>query len=168
MFYKSVLGFMVTCLLSACASMSQTQTAEIPLLQAWYEGKKVYYITTDVSDQAIAKVKGANYSPRMQDAIPSYPKPPQVRTVLERVYAFLNAEQISVFSSAPEPIGYQSKNTHYSPLWLMYTVVWNDASKAYDLKSEGAILDAQAEGLITITRTNVVLNCPILSIGDNG
>ncbi|WP_250655392.1 hypothetical protein [Alkalimarinus coralli] len=31
---------------------------------------------------------GAKYAPMLYDAIPRYPKPPQVKTILERVYAF--------------------------------------------------------------------------------
>jgi hypothetical protein len=135
----------------------------LPLLHGWHDDKDVLYITTDVSDRAIAKAKQANYVPRLRDAVPNYPKPPQVKTVLERVYAFPNGEQSkSVFASAPQPLGYLSEDRHYSPLWLMYVVVWKDPIQAQELTSEEAILSAEDQGLVTITRTDVVLNCPVV------
>jgi hypothetical protein len=155
--------------LVACSSQSiqsgsdQNNTLSIPLLHGWHDNKEVLYITTDVSDQAVAKAKNANYAPRLRDAVPQYPKPPQIKTVLERVYAFPNQEQTwSVFASVPEPLGYESQNTHYSPLWLMYVVVWKDPSKAKELTSEEAIFTAEDQGLVTIERTDIVLNCPVI------
>ncbi|WOD09120.1 hypothetical protein [Marinomonas sp. GJ51-6] len=41
-------------------------------------------------------------------------------------------------------------------------VVWDDPSKAYELTSEEAIFVAEDQGLVTITRTDVVLNCPVI------
>ena len=163
MILKSVITIAFACLVSACSTASKQTTINMPLLHAWHEGKEVLYITTDVSDQALAKAKNANYAPRLRDAVPNYPKPPQVKTVLERVYAFPNQEQAwSVFASVPEPLGYESQNTHYSPLWLMYVVVWKDPNKATELTSEEAILAAEDQGLVTIERTDIVLNCPVI------
>jgi len=162
--------WIVVMLLSACSGRpaldiapTSVQLVSFPILHAWHEGKEVLYITTDVSDQAVAKAKNANYAPRLRNMIPQYPKPPQVKTALERVYAFPNQEQTwSVFASAPEPLGYESDNPHYSPLWLMYAVVWKDPSKAKELTSEEAILTAEDQGLVTIERTDIVLNCPVI------
>jgi len=169
MLRQCFLGIICVFLLASCSSHSvqdeQTRQASVslPLLHGWHEGKEVLYITTDVSDQAVAKAKNANYAPRLRDAVPNYPKLPQVKTVLERVYAFPNQEQAwSVFASVPEPLGYESQDTHYSPLWLMYVVVWKDPSKATELTSEEAIFTAEDQGLVTIERTDVVLNCPVI------
>ena len=169
MLRRCFLGLVSVFFLASCSHYSiqeaqvQQDRVSVPLLHAWYDGKEVLYITTDVSDQAIAKAKQVNYAPRLRDAVPHYPKPPQVKTVLERVYAFPNKEQTwSVFASAPEPLGSESQNTHYSPLWLMYTVVWKDPSKAQELTSQDAILIAEDEGLVTVERTDIVLNCPII------
>jgi len=163
MLLKSALAIVFVCVLSACSTLSESSHVSLPLLHGWHEGKEVLYITTDVSDQAVAKAKNANYAPRLRDAVPNYPKPPQVKTVLERVYAFPNQEQAwSVFASVPEPLGYESQDTHYSPLWLMYVVVWKDPSKATELTSEEAIFAAEDHGLVTIERTDIVLNCPVI------
>jgi hypothetical protein len=79
------------------------------------------------------------------------------------VYAFPNKEQAwSVFASVPQPLGHLSKDTHYSPLWLMYVVVWKDPIQAQELTSEEAIFVAEDQGLVTIERTDIVLNCPVI------
>ncbi|MGB0784161.1 MAG: DUF7482 domain-containing protein [Marinomonas sp.] len=163
MLMKSVLAVVIVSLLSACSAVPKQPTVSLPLLHGWHDDKEVLYITTDVSDQAVAKAKNANYAPRLRDAVPNYPKPPQVKTVLERVYAFPNGEQSkSVFASVPEPLGHNSQDTHYSPLWLMYVVVWKDPNKATELTSEEAILTAEDQGLVTVERTDIVLNCPVI------
>ena len=43
----------------------------LPLLRGWFEGHEVLYITTDVSSAGIAQAKGANFSPRLADALPA-------------------------------------------------------------------------------------------------
>ena len=151
--------------LTACSSIqpSAKTTHTLPLLTAWYNGETVYYVTTDVSDQAMAKDMGANYAPRLRDAIPNYPKPPRQKTVLERVYGFPQGVQRNVFPSAPQPIGHESQSSLYSPVWLMYLVKWVNPVEAYELTSESAIFSAEAKGLVTIERTNIVVNCPIVN-----
>lgn len=165
MVFKAFMALSLAFLLSACSQQAvKTEQVSLPLLKGWHNGKAVFYVTTDVSDRALAKAKNANYAPRLEDAVPNYPKPPRLKTVLERVYAFPHGEQNgSVFASVPTPVGYQSQDPHYSPLWLMYVVEWKDPSKVQVLKSEEAILNAEDKGLVTVTRTNVVLNCPIVS-----
>ncbi|ETI60754.1 DUF7482 domain-containing protein [Marinomonas profundimaris] len=169
MLIRSVLCVITALFLVSCSNHSvqkdstQVESIRLPLLHGWHDGKDVLYITTDVSDQTVAKAKNANYAPRLRDAVPNYPKPPQVKTVLERVYAFPNGEQSkSVFASVPEPLGYLSADRHYSPLWLMYVVVWKDPNKAQELTSEEAIFVAEDQGMVTIERTDIVLNCPVI------
>ena len=150
---------------SGCASHSEPDEISLPLLTAWYDGEPVHYVTTDVSDQALAKEMGANYAPRLYDAVPDYPKPPGEKTVLERVYAFPQGTQSrNVFASKPTPVGYASDDKNYSPIWLLYKVEWKDPDQARELRSEGAIFKAKSAGLVSITRTPVVINCPVVSV----
>jgi hypothetical protein len=168
MLFKSTLAVVLVLLLSACSTVSKPQQVSFPLLQAWHEGVKVAYITTDVSHRDVAKEMNANYAPRLRDAVPNYPKPPQVKTVLERVYVFPNKEQANnVFASAPSPLGYLSEDRHYSPLWIMYVVKWIDPIQTRELTSEEAIFVAEDEGLVTIERTDVVINCPVIPFAVN-
>jgi hypothetical protein len=44
----------------------------------------------------------------------------------------------------------------------MYVVVWKDPIQAQELTSEEAIFVAEDQGLVTIERTNIVLNCPVI------
>ena len=93
--------WVVVLLLSACSSRpaldvapTSVQSVSFPILRAWHEGKEVLYITTDVSDQAVAKAKNANYAPRLRNTIPQYPKPPQVKTRV-RACVFLPKQRAS-------------------------------------------------------------------------
>ncbi|SBS28444.1 hypothetical protein MAQ5080_01097 [Marinomonas aquimarina] len=147
--------------LTGCASTAP-MTVSLPLQQAWFNDQIVHYVTTDVSDQDMAKAMGANYAPRLRDAIPNYPKPPRQKTVIERVYGFPNGEQRNIFPSAPTPVGFESTDAAYSPIWLIYQVQWVNPNQAVELTSEGALLDAEAKGLVNIERTNIVVNCPIV------
>ncbi|MDX1492146.1 MAG: hypothetical protein R3332_12755 [Pseudohongiellaceae bacterium] len=152
--------------LSACAARELApKQVSLDLLSAWYEGKLVYYISTDVSDPNFARAMNANFAPRLADAIPHYPKPPEQKTILERVYAFPNKEQANtVFASIPSPLGHMSEDFNYSPVWLMYTVNWVQPEHIVELRSEGDIFKAEAQGWVEITRTNIVVNCPIVSV----
>ena len=155
----------VLLLLSGCAHLDAPDQVSLRLLTGWIDGNPVYYVTTDVSDRDMARKMGANYAPRLYHAIPSYPKPPQLKTILERVYAFpQGSQENNVFASAPEPLGYESEDANYSPVWLMYMVEWLVKENIQELRSEGDIFKAEAKGWVKITRTNVVVNCPVVSI----
>jgi len=78
----------------------------------------------------------------MRDAIPVYPKPPEQKDVLERVYKFPGAEQDAVFASIPRPLGPASSDVQYSPLWILYTVKILMGKARAPLTSEEQILEA--------------------------
>ena len=98
----------VVLLLSGCAApggIRRPETISMPVSLGWYNGERVYYITTDITDPPMARGAGVNLALRMRDAIPTYPKPPGQKDVLERVYKFPNGEQDAVFASIPNPVG---------------------------------------------------------------
>jgi hypothetical protein len=140
----------------------------MPVSLGWYNGERVYYITTDITDPPMARGAGVNLALRMRDAIPSYPKPPEQKDVLERVYKFPNGEQDAVFASIPNPVGPLSSDAHYSPLWILYTVRGVAGRNSDLLSSEEAILAAQDAGNVTVTRTAIVINCPIVGTEHGG
>jgi hypothetical protein len=140
----------------------------IPAAAGWYNGERVYYITTEITDPTMARNAGITYAPRLIDAIPDYPKPPKTRTVLERVYKFIGGEQDAVFASAPTPPGPSSTDAAYSPLWLAYIVHWNAGVQVRELTSEEAILAAADRQEISVERSNIVINCPIISTATGG
>ena len=135
-------------------------TVELPLLAGWYEGHLVHYITTDMSDQAMAKNTGSNYVPRLSLAL--RPPVPGQPSALDRVYKFVNFAQGSVFPSAPQHVGYQNSSEAYTPLWLLYLVTWNEGRQPQILRSEEEVLDAVEKQWVTLTPTSVVVNCPVI------
>ena len=149
---------MALCLLGGCAGTHTFNTAEetvLPLSRAWVNGRQVEYITTDISDPAMARAAGVNLSPRLRDAIGVRP------SVLERVYKFAHGEQISVFQSAPSPVGGHSTDLNYSPLWRLTLVQWLKRSQQRELRSEEELLAAEENGDVSVTVTDIVVNCPI-------
>ena len=111
-------------LLGGCAASQgiRPETISMPVSLGWYDGERVYYVTTDVTDPPMAHAAGVNLALRMRDAIPPYPKPPQQKDVLERVYKFPNGEQDAVLASIPNSVRPLSSDAHYSPLRILYTV----------------------------------------------
>ena len=151
--------------LSGCAASMgnrRPETISMPVSLGWYNGERVYYITTDITDPPMARGAGVNLALRMRDAIPTYPKPPEQKDVLERVYKFPNGEQDAVFASIPNPVGPLSSDAHYSPLWILYAVRIVGGRNSELLSSEEAILAAQDAGKVMVTRTAIVINCPIV------
>ena len=88
------------------------------------------------------------------------------RNPVDKVYAFTNFEQGSVFASAPRRVGRHSIDKTYSPLWEMITVTWRTGVAPRTLTSEEQVLDAQEKDQVTLGHTRVVVNCPIVQMGD--
>ena len=103
----------------------------------------------------MARAAGVNYAPRLHDAIGVRP------SVLERVYKFPQGEQISIFQSAPQPVGPASTDLSYSPLWRLALVHWTKPERFRELRSEEELLAAQENGELSINVTDIVVNCPI-------
>lgn len=158
---RSTITVLITAwLLAACASpffdVGRTETV-LPLSRAWIDGRLVEYVTTDISDPGMAAMMGANYVPRLAEAL----RLPPGSSLLERVYKFPKEEQISVFQSAPSPVGAENKDKSYSPLWRVVQVTWAPAAQVRELKSEEALLDAEQKGELSLELTNIVINCPV-------
>ena len=146
--------------LAACASSpfvaGGTETA-LPLSRAWFDGHQVEYITTDVSDAAMAQMLGVNHVPRLADALPGQGR----RSVVERVYKFAGGEQISVFQSAPSTTGTSTTTSAYSPLWRVVMVRPLRPADGLELQSEEQVLAAAERGDVALEVTDIVINCPI-------
>lgn len=158
-------------LAGACTTtppLAGTDQASLPVLRGWFEGEVVFYITTDVSHADVAEGKGANFAPRLADALPAGPAVPGRRSSVDKVYAVTNFKQESIFASAPFPMGSASRDTAYSPLWQMVKVTWVAGKAPQTLKSEEAVLAAVDSGAVTLEPTRVVLNCPIVHRGLKG
>lgn len=147
-------------LLSACASPSfdagRSETV-LPLNRAWVDGRIVEYVTTDISDLAMARMAGVNHVPGLSAAA----RMPPGSSLVARVYKFPNEEQISVFQSAPAPAGAENQDQSYSPLWRVVMVRWLDQAIRRELKSEEQLLAAEERKEVVLEVTDIVVNCPV-------
>jgi hypothetical protein len=105
----------------------------------------------------MAKAAGANYVPRLAQALHGGPG----KSVVERVYKFPPGGQISIFQSGPNPIGAENKDRSYSPLWRVVWVHWKKPALVRELTSEEALLAAEEKQELSLEITEIVVNCPI-------
>jgi hypothetical protein len=144
--------FTALLLLAGCAAQ-----IALPRQLAWVEGQQVEYVTTDISDAAMAAQAGVNHVPRLAEAVG------QGRTsITERVYKFVDGTQISVFPSAPAAAGAATPDPNYSPLWRLVQVRWKPGRSPRELRSEDAVLAAESAGDVALEVTGIVVNCPIV------
>jgi hypothetical protein len=54
---------------------------------------------------------------------------------------------------------------NYSPLWLVQKVTWAEGATPRVLRSAAEVRSARAGGELTIERTTMVVNCPLLGFG---
>lgn len=150
--------------ISGCAhNIGQRNETVLPVSRAWVDGRQVEYVTTDISDAAMAQAMGVNYAPRLRQAIGA------PHSLLERVYKFSANEQISIFQSAPHPVGALNADSAYSPLWRLVLVTWLAPHAARELTSEEELLAAEDAGQVRLELTDIVVNCPVTkAVGGEG
>ena len=128
----------------------------VPVTLGWYNDAPTTYLATDASDAGVVKAFGANYVPQLANAALG------PNTSTDEIYVFMNWNQANVIASTPQPAGPGNNNKSYSPLWLVSHVTWATGIRPRVLRSERAILKAAAKGEVTIAKTTVVVNCPVL------
>ena len=164
MFRFRLLSLSLSALLLAGCAGNDLRHAALPLLTAWYNDQPVYYLTTDASDAQAAQMMQANYVPRLANVLPSVPGPDPL-AAYDRVYKFADGSQASVFPSIPQPLGAGNRDQAYSPLWHVYEVRWLGRPGA-ELHSADALLQAQEECRISLRPTGIIVNCPIIQVGE--
>ena len=166
-----LIGLMVLLPAISVSAYAQTQTGPqgpgaqgpsvvLPLVQCWYKGKVAYYIQTEASDPTLAQQQEVNYVPEISNAISA--------GAVDDIYHVTNFTQGNVIPSAPMPAGPGNTDPNYSPLWQLSTVTWNSGFTPHLLTSEEEILDAQSRGLVTVVKTNIVINCPVIYTPSGG
>ncbi|MDQ2841514.1 MAG: hypothetical protein M3Y72_10855 [Acidobacteriota bacterium] len=140
----------------------ENATATFPLVFCWYKGRVLFYIRIDTSDQPTAEQQGLNYVPQLANVLTSQP------AAYDDIYTFTNFQQFNVVPSAPHPVGPKNVDRTYQPLWQVSQVAWNSGKQPRTLRSEEEILAAKSEGEVTVTKTNVVINCPIIFTPEGG
>ena len=135
----------------------------IPLVKGLYDGKDILLITTEVSDKAMKDQIG-NFTGSPVNYEPNLTKSQDIG----QLWIFKNGVK------GPGLMGFQTNvlnsipgDPHYTPLWKVNIVEWKTTSTPTILGSDDIIANAVKKGQITVTPTNVVINCPVVQWGGN-
>ena len=145
-------------------TVGELETVSIPVSKGFVDGKIAYFIATDASDsQIVSSVSNStdfkvNYAPVLADTNESS---------RQQGYVFINGmkgegpmgSQMSVASALPDDEG-------YSPLFEINYVKWdlNATKNMRVLKSVDEITAAEKNGELTITKSNIVINSPAITM----
>ena len=142
----------------------------IPMIDGYYNGEKVYFIHTEISDQKMAN---------MMTMMVNYPTlhVPDLENIPEedlgKFYVFTNGVagtgpygggpfffQIDIFDTVPNSDG-------YSEFRVPQLVTWNDDPTPRILTSVSDLLDAKTNGELSIKSAGFVVHLPMI-IWDSG
>ena len=149
---------------NSTANTTVPTTITLPLSKGFVDGKIAYFIATDASSKQIVSSVSNTTSFKVNYA-PSLAYTPQ--SSRQQGYVFTNGmkgegplgSQMSVASALPTDEG-------YSPLFEINYVKWNsNATKDIRiLQSVDEIVAAEKGGELTITKSNIVINSPAISM----
>jgi len=121
-----------------------------PAFHGYYDGHRVTYLNTDVSNRAEARAMHINYSARLAKVKGL----PEIYLVVGRAAT----GQLAVFGSEPgEP--------DYSPLWDETLLTWKAGAMPVVIKSDTQVDALEKKGMLSEREGHVVLNCPIIAVG---
>jgi len=137
---------------STSSTVPADKTITLPVTYGYYDGHIDTMLSTDVSNKAQATALHINYSAAMlTQAADKYP-------ALYRVSGAAAPNQPQVFGSQPG-------EDDYSPLWQEITVTWKAGVTPVLLTKDDQVKEMASKGMLTITPTPIVLNCPIVMVG---
>jgi hypothetical protein len=139
----------------------------LPMIAGYHEGRKVWFIHTEASEQKMAKMltKMVDYPTTYAPALGKVEK-----DEAGKIYVFKNGisgkgieawgggpfnQQIDVLDSVPSDEG-------YTPLRIPQFVTWKEGATPRVLRSEKEILEAERAGELTIKTSDVVVNAPVV------
>ncbi|MBL4644372.1 MAG: hypothetical protein JKX80_00725 [Candidatus Pacebacteria bacterium] len=146
---------------------SENPYERLPVIDGYYEGEKVWFIHTDVSDEGMAKrltnMVGFNtvHVPKLTDVDASK---------LSKLYVFTNGlKQVGVAPWEGGPFGYQIDildsipgDSTYTSLRNPNLVTWSDDATPRLLTSMEELLKAKKNGELFIKPTDIVVNVPMM------
>jgi hypothetical protein len=133
---------------------------DIPMMKGYQNGHEIFFIATDASDnQAAAAI--TNQTGFEVNVSPVLSKAPE--SALNQAFGFTNGIpgsgpfgfQLPVVAAKPGDQG-------FSPLWKLNLVEWDQNATPKELKSAQEIMAAQQNGSLTIKKTDVVVNHPVI------
>jgi hypothetical protein len=132
----------------------------LPLIKGYVNGHEVFYITTEASDKNVANHLTSLSNSRVVYT-PSLKLTPE--DALSTIYEFKNGVKgIGPQGFQPNVADSQPGEPAYSPLWRIQLVEWKPNTTAVELKSQSDIIKAQKDGKLTITPTDIIVNCPFV------
>jgi hypothetical protein len=147
--------------ISSVLKLSQSNIPiDIPMIKGYQNGQEIYFIATDASDnQTAASI--TNQIGFKVNVSPILSKTPE--SALNQAYGFTNGIpgagpfgfQLPVVAAKPGDQGFSS-------LWKLNLVEWNQNATPKELKSSKEIMNAQQNGSLTIKKTDVVVNHPVV------
>jgi len=126
----------------------------MPLVTGYYDDVEIYYVNTEASDAGVAAVDGTTFVPKLSKSI-------AVGATAD-IYAVTNFAQHNIVDSIPNPLGPDNADPDYSPLWRVTLVTWQPGFTPETLTSEAAVLAARDVGKVTLTTTDIVVNCAVV------
>lgn len=137
----------------------------VPAVFGYYDGQPVAFIHPEASDPAIAQMLEQMMGSPVPVVASLADVPDSARGI---VYVFANGE---VPTNTPTgPLGFQPDvfdsvpgDPDYTPLREIVQVSWVDEGQAEVLTSAEQIRTAEAAGHLTLKRTGVVVNMPLLT-----
>ena len=162
---KIVILVLLVSLLAACAPKEEMPTAVLPAGMAFAEGKEIFFVHTEASDEGVAKLLSDMMSSPVL-YVPALAKTPD--KALANVYVFDNGlEGMGPFGFQADVFDNPPGTTGYSPLRRINVVTWADPAQARMLTSVAEIMSAKDAGEVTIAQPGVVVNMPFV-VWDGG
>ncbi len=156
---------------SASAGGNVTTRGILPLQTGFFDGETALYITPEVGvsssssffslAQTVAEGFNSNFVPTAFDTLPG-------SAVVDDIFVFADGTQGNVLASAPHPAGPTNTDTDYSPIWQISLVTFKNGHTHRVLKSQAEILQAASNGDVTITKTDIIVECSVISTRGGG
>jgi hypothetical protein len=137
-----------------------------PEVFAYYDDQEILFVHTAASDEGIATTLQDMMGSSPVIYVPSLADVPD--SALATVYVFANGEMPEDMGHMG-PLGFQPDifdsvpgDDAYSPLRGVVLVTWADPAAATTLTSVAALEEAEAQGLVSLEDTDIVVNMPLL------
>ena len=143
----------------------------MPMIDGYYNGEKVFFVHTEVSDNNMAQMMSTmiNFPTLHVSDLKNIPQ-----DEMSKVYVFTNGIagsrpygggpfmfQIDVFDAVPG-------QTDYSQFRIPHLVTWSENSSPRLLTSVEELFEAEANGELSIEKTDLVVNAPMIVWKSNG
>ncbi len=138
--------------------VNSTLPVKIPMHEGMVDGKAVYYIITDSSNNLVAN----EISEKQNWKVQLSPKLVYIPTTsYGNIYIFTNGLTGNGTQGFQDDVlSFTGSDKQYSPLNKIIKVTWNIGRSPFILNSTQAILNANMSGKVELTVTDTILNTP--------